>query len=212
MNIFIVGNPGSGKGTQAKLLAKHFGMTHFSTGVVFRQMSGKEADIVRGYMNRGELVPDEIVLNTVEKYMTEHNLFNNLIIDGSPRSLFQYQNFKTFFAKNDSKFDAAVYVKISDAEATKRLTARREHKVTHEIYNLVTNPPGADINLDDLIQREDDTNEAVMERLRVQRVPEDLLTAFKSDEILIEIDGERPINEIFEDIVIKLQNVKKSTN
>lgn len=191
MNIYIVGNPGSGKGTQAKLLAKNLGLIHFSTGVVFRQMQGEEAETISGYMNRGELVPDEIVIKTVEKYLSEHRIFNNLIVDGSPRSLFQYNAFKNFFTLNNSKFDFAVYIKISDEEAIKRLTSRREHSKTHEIYNLVTNPPGPNVNPVDLVQREDDTLEAVTERMKVQKVPDNLLSAFKEDGILVEIDGER---------------------
>lgn len=209
MNIFIVGNPGSGKGTQAKLLAKHFNLTHFSTGVLFRQMKGDVAKIAKEFMNRGELVPDEIVIETFEEYVVEYNLFNDLIIDGSPRSLFQYQRFKEFFAVNSSKFNFAIYIKISDSEAVKRLTARREHVLTHEIYNLITNPPGPDIKVSDLIQREDDTVEAVTERLRVQKVPGDLLKEFNKDEILVEIDGERPVEDIFKDIISKIENNKK---
>jgi adenylate kinase len=206
MNIFIVGNPGSGKGTQADLVAKKFGLTHFSSGAVFRQMKGDEAAVVNGYMNRGELVPDDIVIQTVEKYMTQNNLFDNLIIDGSPRSLYQYKKFKLFFEENNSKFDHAFYIKISDEEAIRRLTARREHKVTHQIYNLITNPPGPDIQENDLIQRKDDSVEAVNERLRLQKVPEDLLAELKEDGILIEINGERPVADIFADISDKLKN------
>jgi adenylate kinase len=209
MNILIVGNPGSGKGTQADLLTKRLGLIHFSSGQALREVNGPEAFEIKGYMNRGELVPDAIVIKLVEKYLTEHNLFQNLIIDGSPRSLFQYEEFKNFFLQNNSKFDHAIYIKISEEESIKRLTSRRQHKITHKIYNLITNPPGPEVNESDLVQREDDTLEAVNERLRVQKVPLSLLEAFAKDGILLEIDGERPVEVIFHDILAKLENVKK---
>jgi adenylate kinase len=209
MNLLIVGNPGSGKGTQADLLTKRLGLIHISSGQALREVTGPEASEIQRFMKRGELVPDDIVLKLVEKYLAEHNLFQNLIIDGSPRSLYQYEEFKKFFSLNNSKFDHALYINVSEEESIKRLTSRREHKITHQIYNLVTNPPGPEIKEIDLIIREDDAIDAVRERLRVQKVPAELLEAFKNDGILMEIDGERPVEVIFHDILAKLENGQK---
>ena len=209
MNIIILGPPGSGKGTQAELLAKKFGLYHFSTGEVFRDMTGEEAEEIDTYMKRGDLVPDDIVLQTIEKYLTDNNLYDDLIVDGSPRSLYQYQKLRAFFKKNNKVFNYAIYINISDEEAVKRLTARREDVKTGKIYNLITKPPEPDIKESDLIQRDDDKEEAVEERLRVQKVPDDLLLALKNDGILVEIDGERPIDVIFDDIVARLKKNEK---
>ena len=92
------------------------------------------------------------------------------------------------------------------------MTARREDIKTHEIYNLITNPPGPEVNESDLIQREDDTEVAVRERLRVQKVPDELLAALKEDGILHEIDGERLIDVIFNDISEKLKVIEEKND
>jgi len=205
MNIIIIGAPGSGKGTQAKMLAKHLDLYHFSTGEVFRQLVGKESKKIDEYMNKGGLVPDSVVVRTIVNFLMSKNLNDNLILDGSPRSLYQYEKLKDFFKKNNKNINHALNIKISDEEATKRLTARRKDIKTNEIYNLITNPPGPTVKKSDLIQREDDKEEAVKERLRVQKVPHDLLLALRNDGILIEIDGEKPIDVIFEDILKKLR-------
>lgn len=167
-------------------------------------MVGKQAKEVDDYLKKGDLVPDNIVLRTIVSYLTNNNLYDNLILDGSPRSLYQYEKLKSFLKNNEKVIDRALYIYISDEEALKRLTARRENIKTGEIYNLITNPPGPDIKESDMVQREDDTEEAVRERLKVQKIPNDLLVALRSDGILVEIDGERPIDVIYKDIIQKL--------
>jgi len=203
MNILLIGEPGSGKGTQAEMVADKLGLTHFSTGKLFREL--KDGREIREIMSEGDLVPDNKVVELAEKYLTENNLYNDLILDGSPRSLYQYLKFKEFFKNHGTNIDAGIYLRISENEAIKRLTARRENKNTGEIYNLLTNPPGPNVHQEDLIQRDDDREEAVKERLKVQKVPEDLLNEMKKDGILIQIDGERPIDVIFEDIIARLK-------
>ena len=212
MIVLFVGTPGSGKGTQADLVSEKFNLYHFSTGEVFREMSGPESEEIDAYMKRGDLVPDEIVIKVFKNYLENKKLYDNLIIDGSPRSLYQYKKFKEFFNDKNKSISAAFFIKISDDEAVKRLTARREDIKTHEIYNLITNPPGPEVNESDLIQREDDTEVAVRERLRVQKVPDELLAALKEDGILHEIDGERLIDVIFNDISEKLKVIEEKND
>jgi adenylate kinase len=204
MIIFLVGTPGSGKGTQAALLAKHFNLDHISSGEMFRQMTGKEAEVVNVYTEKGDLVPDDIVIKTVVDFLVSKNKYDDLILDGSPRSLFQYKKFKEFFDNHTKKIDAVLYIKISDEEAIRRLTARREDIKTGKIYNLITNPPGEDVEKLNLIQRKDDKEDAIRERLKVQKVPDDLLLELRKDGILFDIDGERSIEVIFQDILEKL--------
>src|SRR3990172_868170 len=139
MILILIGPPGSGKGTQAELLSKELNLFHFSTGEVFRQM--KDPEIIR-YMDKGDLVPDDKVIEVFRKYIVRENLFDNLLINGSPRSFNQYAQFKNFFSEHDKKIDTAIYIHISDKEALRRLTARREDKRTGKIYNMITNPPG----------------------------------------------------------------------
>src|SRR3989344_9136021 len=186
MNIILLGTPASGKGTQAELLEKKFGFFHFSTGQLLRKLKDANPEINEP-MSKGDLVPDNKVLEIIEKFLEEKNLFNKpLIIDGSPRSLYQYEGLKDVFKKHGQKIDLALFLKVSDQEALKRLTARRENPKTGEVYNLITNPPGPEVNEADLIYREDDKEVAVKERLKVQKVPDDLYEALKTDRILVE--------------------------
>ena len=205
MNIFIIGTPGSGKGTQAKMIADKFNLYHLSTGDLFRAM--KDDSELKRIMEKGDLVPDKKVLRIAEGFLEQNKLYDNLVLDGSPRSLYQYEKFKDFFHKHGKKIDYVICLNISDDEAIKRLTARRKDKVTGKIYNLLTNPPGAEVDQKNLIQRKDDKEKAIRERLKVQKVPDDLLSKAKKDDILMEVDGERPIDAIFEDI---LARIKKS--
>jgi adenylate kinase len=209
MILLFIGSPGSGKGTQAKRVAERLHLRHFSTGEIFRQMDNPEID---KYMGQGNLIPDEIVMRVFRKYIEKEDLHDDLLIDGSPRSLYQYSKFKDIFSAYDKNIDFAIYIRISDKEALRRLTSRREDKKTGEIYNLITNPPGPDVDPSNLVIRDDDKKEAVLERLRVQKVPEDMLKTIKEDGILIEIDGERPVEEITEDIISRLKDVKKQSD
>ncbi|OGM19547.1 hypothetical protein A2771_02135 [Candidatus Woesebacteria bacterium RIFCSPHIGHO2_01_FULL_38_26b] len=203
MVLLFIGPPASGKGTQAKLISGKKGFYHLSTGDLLRKAQ-KSDPVISEIMKKGDLVPDGKVIALTEKYIKENNLFDNLILDGSPRSLDQYIRLKNFFAENGRKIDAAIYIDISDEEAIKRISARRYDPKTGKIYNLITNPPGPRVKESDLILRDDDKPGAIQERLKVQKVPESLLQALKEDGILVEIDGERPIDEIFQDICTKL--------
>lgn len=210
MNIILLGTPAAGKGTQAELLEKEFGLYHLSTGQLLRKLKDKDPEI-REMMKRGGLIPDFKVSLVIEEFLAERDLFENVIIDGSPKNLEQYLNLKDMFAKRGKKFDLAIYLKISDQEALKRITARREDPKTGESYNLITNPPGPEVNLADLVQREDDSEEAVKERLKVQKVPEDLQNAMKNDGIFVEIKGEQAIEDIYSQIKARIENVEKQT-
>ena len=211
MNILLLGTPASGKGTQAELLEKKFGFYHFSTGQTLRKIKDQDPEI-SAIMNKGDLIPDDKVLQVVEDFLTTNNLFDNLIVDGTPRNRYQYDRLKGFFSQHGTKIDMAVNMTISDEEVVKRLTARREDPKTGEVYNLITNPPGPEVNISDLIHRDDDKEEAVKERLKVQKIPSDLISALREDGILYEVGGERPIDDIFQDIVQKVENVKRPKN
>ncbi len=205
MILLFIGPPGSGKGTQAKIVSNKLDLVHFSTGEVFRHMKDPQ---IQGYMDRGDLVPDEKVIEVFQKYIESKKLHDNLLIDGSPRSLYQYKKFKKIFSNYKQSIDKVVYINISDQEALKRLTARRIDKKTGKIYNLITNPPGPDVDSKNLSVRDDDKKEAVLERLRVQKVPRDMLEAIKKDGILVEVNGERPIDDISQDILSVLKKIK----
>ena len=194
MNIIIFGPPGSGKGTQAKLLAKNLNLTHISTGDLLREAK-KENGTLASTMESGNLVSDELVIKILENHLEKNKTSENIIFDGSPRSLVQYEAMKKFFQKKGKKIDYAINLIVSDEEAIKRLSARRIDKKTGQIYNLITNPPKG-IDEKDLIQREDDKPEAIKERLGLQKPPKEMLDELMRDGIYVEVNGERSIEEI----------------
>lgn len=208
MNIIIFGPPGSGKGTQAKLLAKNLGLTHVSTGDILREVKKEKKELVL-VMKSGNLVSDELVMEVLENYLNRINTFENIIFDGSPRSLAQYEAMKRILQKKGRRIDYAINLKVGDEEVVKRLSARRIDNKTGQIYNLVTNPP-REVDGKDLIQREDDKPEAIKERLRLQKPPKEMLDAFMKDSIYFEVDGERSIEEIQKNLLGLIKQCGKS--
>jgi len=208
MNIILLGSPGSGKGTQARLLEERLGFKRFTTGDMLREMKETNPEIKKT-MSEGKMISDVKVVNWIQKFLEERNLFDNLIIDGSPRDLNQYNRLKMFFGDNHQSVDLAPYIYVSDREVVRRLTSRREDKTTGKIYNLLTNPPGPEVDPVNLVQREDDNEEAVKKRLEVQKVPDDLMDTLLEDGILFMVDGEDTIENVYKKIAEKIERVRK---
>lgn len=204
MIILLIGPPGSGKGTQARLLAEKLSLHHLSTGKLFRSI--KNDPEVAEILKKGDLLPDSLVFEKIKEYFNDKNITDDIIIDGTPRSLKQYQNLKNYFKDLGSNISHAIAIMISDEEAVKRLSARREDKNTGVIYNLITNPPGPLVKKEDLVQRADDLPESISERLKVQKVPEDLINALKEDKILMLVNGEQSIEGVHQEILNNLKN------
>lgn len=201
MNIIILGPQGSGKGTQGELLAKHFNFYYLSTGQMFREMAKTRRDIAET-INSGGLLPDDEVIKEVTTFLEQKGILDNMIIDGTPRSLYQYKKLRDWFAKNGKKIDIAFFLSIDDQEIIKRLSARRVDSKTGHTYNLVTNPPPASVSPDDLVQRADDHPDALATRFKAyHEMVEPLVQALREDGSLIEVDGMRPIEDIQSDLV-----------
>lgn len=200
MNIIFLGPPGSGKGTQARKLAEEKDFLHLSTGQMLRDMQAEMPELKK-IMDKGDLVDDDLLMNSLYEYLEKNNLKDKVIIDGSPRTLYQYENMIEWFKKNISPIEKVIFIKISEEEAVRRLSSRRTDKNTGIVYNLVTNPPPSGVKPEDLVQRADDNPESIKERYQVyHESTEPVVQAARKDGILHEIDGERPIDEIFEDI------------
>lgn len=208
MNIIFLGSPGSGKGTQADLIAKRMNFFHFSSGQMLRDMKDSKPEI-QEIMKSGQMVPDSMVIELIEEYLEKLGKYDDIIFDGSPRNLYQYGRMKEFLSLKNTQFDLAVCINISDEEIIRRLTARRVDKKTGIIYNLITNPPGTDVDLNDLVQREDDTEEAVRNRIKGQKVSDDYMEAVLKDGILFMVDGEQPIEDIYKKIMEKVESMRK---
>lgn len=199
MNIILLGPQGSGKGTQAELLAKKFNLSIFSAGDILRTSTDPK---IKSIIDSGNLVPDDVLIQIAKTFIDSHN---GIIFDGFPRVESQYDLLKSMV-----KIDAVVNIEIPESETIKRLSARRTCSKCGEIYNLLTDDkPGADGKCSkcggELIQREDDKPEAIQKRLQIYR--EQTHPVFEKavkEGIGFEVSGDQAIDQVFADICQRL--------
>lgn len=204
MVIVFLGPPASGKGTQALILAKKLKLNYLSTGDMLRNMKNEKGDIAK-IMEAGKLVPDRYLLSLLFKYLEEKGIYDDLILDGSPRSVFQYEKIRDWLESKGSKIDRAIFLKINKNTAVKRISSRREDSYSGEVYNLITNPPSSEVDKKNLVIRDDDRPEVVKSRFEEYEIEtKPLIERLKKDGILITVNGEQPINIIFDQILEKL--------
>jgi adenylate kinase len=199
--VFVfVGVQGSGKGTQAKLVAESLNLCHISTGDLFRNLDGELKKEVDSYINYGNFVPDKIVLKVFEERVLKKDCENGVILDGFPRNLSQ-----AFELDKNFNLTQVIEIKISDEESLKRLSGRRVCSVCKEGYNIYTAPrPKKEGTCDkcggNLIQREDDNKEAIKKRIETyHKETEPILEHYKNK--VISVNGEREIGVIKEELI-----------
>ena len=204
MNIVLFGAPGAGKGTQAKELIDKYGIPQISTGDLFREAIGNKTELgmkAKEFMDNGQLVPDSLTMSIVEERFKQPDCQNGFILDGFPRTVFQAEELDKMLSKMGKKIDKVVALEVRDSEIVERITGRRISKSTGKIYHIKHNPP-IDEKLEDLYQREDDTEEIVVKRLtayKTQTAP--VLDYYKSQDKVISIDGEQEVSKITADIM-----------
>jgi adenylate kinase len=203
-HVLLLGAPGAGKGTQSKRLADAFGIEHVTTGDALRANKDMdishmdtEYDTPRAYMDAGELVPDEVVNEIVK---TALSAADGYVLDGYPRNLEQAE-----YLSDITSLDAVVFLDVSEAELVERLTGRRVCDDCGANYHVEFSPPEEDGVCDDcggdLIQRDDDTEETVRERLRVyEENTAPVVEHYRDEGVLVEVDGEGTPDEVFESI------------
>lgn len=209
MNIALFGPPGSGKGTQANLLCERFDMLHLSTGDLLRaerDTGSALGDRVGKIMNKGDLVPDEIVSELLQKEVQKaFGSGSGVLFDGFPRNLHQLFRLEALLTVLDSKIHGFISLAIGDDAVIERLTSRRTCSKCNRVYNLATHPPRQDGICDEcggeLKLRTDDTPEAISRRLREYREQTMPLMDHLSERgRMFEVSANRPIAEVQSDI------------
>ncbi|RLG25374.1 adenylate kinase [Methanosarcinales archaeon] len=205
MNIVLLGPPGSGKGTQATLLSEKLGIPHISTGDILRRSFGTEqGDRAAEYMNRGELVPDSILISIVRDRLSQPDCRAGCILDGYPRTIPQADALSHILAGLNQKIDIVLDIEVPDSELITRLSSRRVctcGATYHLIFNPPQNPGVCDRCGKALYQRDDDTEESVRNRLIVyKKETQPLIDYYKDRKLLVAIDGSRSIEQISEEI------------
>lgn len=192
MFIVLLGAPGSGKGTVGKILAENLKLAHISTGDLFRENLKNETELgkeAKSYMDKGELVPDEITVRMLEKRMEETDVENGAILDGFPRTENQAVVLDKLLESKGNKVDMALNIDVPFDEIVERIANRRSCKGCSEIYNVVFNPPKQEGKCDkcggELYQREDQKPEVVQNRLEVYRnTAEELIKYYENKGVL----------------------------
>ena len=199
MRIALFGPPGAGKGTQAKILNEHFGLDTISTGNLIRTAIREQTDLgnqVKAFVHEGSLVPDELVRDLANESIAQHK-FDRFILDGYPRTVTQACWVQEFLAAYKAPLDAVISLSLPDDVIIDRLSKRRIHKLTCESYHLEYHPPPADIDPELIIQRKDDTPDAIRSRLETYREQTHPVEEyFRQEGILIEVSGVGSVQEI----------------
>jgi adenylate kinase len=205
MRLVLLGPPGAGKGTQAEVLSKKYGIPHISTGDMLRKVVKKKTPWglkANSYMARGELVPDEIVVEIVKERLSDKDAKKGFILDGFPRTKRQAESLDEVLKKSDMPIDLVLYFHTSEEVSIKRLSGRRVCKSCGANFHVTNIPPKKEDICDycssRLIQREDDKEATVKNRLRVyKKETAELIDYYKKRNILKTISGDLDVDEIF---------------
>ncbi len=209
MRLIFLGPPGAGKGTQSEKICADYGIVQLSTGDILRANRKAGTDLGRKaqkFMDAGELVPDEIIINMIKEELKKPELSNGYILDGFPRTVAQAEALDKLLADLGQRLDTVLVLEVPNEELIKRLTARRVCKVCGKSYHLIYKPPKVEGKCDEpcggeLYQRDDDKEGPIMNRLKVyeqQTFP--LIEFYDKKDMTSKINGLGNIDEIYERI------------
>jgi adenylate kinase len=205
VRIVLVGPPGAGKGTQAQFIASHLAVPKISTGDIFRANVSRGTPLgqkAKEYMDRGDLVPDEVTIAMVRDRLAEDDAKEGFLLDGFPRNVAQAQTLEKILAEWDAKLDIVLELVVDEDEVVRRLSGRRTCSRCGRIWHVLFDDKRDDV-CDDcggrLFQRDDDKEEVVRHRLEVYQEQTAPLVSFYADEgILVGIDATGPVEEVTE--------------
>jgi adenylate kinase len=212
LRIVLLGAPGSGKGTQAAVVAQRLGIDHIASGDLFREAANRGDELgqeVKAYMEKGLLVPDEVVIKMILERLSASDSARGFILDGFPRTLEQAEALDRSLEQSEGKIEKAVYIKVSTEELVKRLGGRLICRNCQTPYHEISSPPKVagrcDLCGDELYRRPDDAPQTVRKRLEVyfaETAP--LIAYYREAGKLVEINGERGIEEVGEELIAAL--------
>ena len=212
MKLLIMGRPGAGKGTQAFNIRDYYKIPHISTGDMFREAIKNETKLgllAKSYMDKGLLVPDEVTIGIVKERLAQADCKEGFLLDGFPRTIAQAEALDNILKENGIKLDAVLDINVNPEILIRRMVGRRVCKNCGATYHVEFNAPKVagicDVCGNELIQRKDDTEETGRNRLSVydsQTAP--LLEYYKKQNILKTVNGDQPLEKVFDDIKVVL--------
>lgn len=209
MKIIMLGAPGAGKGTQAKMIAEKYSIPHISTGDIFRANIKNGTELgkkVKSYMDQGQLVPDELTLDLIMDRFKEDDCKNGYVLDGFPRTIPQAEALDAALKAEGEKVDFAIDVDVPDENIVKRMGGRRACVNCGATYHIVYSPTKVEGKCDkcgeDLIVRDDDKPETVLSRLEVyHNQTQPLIDYYNKQGILKSVDGTVDMKDVFQAII-----------
>jgi adenylate kinase len=204
VRVVLVGPPGAGKGTQAQFIASHLSIPTISTGEIFRSNVSTGTELGRAakaYMDRGDLVPDELTIAMVASRIQEDDAHAGFLLDGFPRNVPQAETLKKMLAEWDTRLDLVLELVVEDDEVVRRLSGRRTCRRCGHVWHVLFDPPTRSERCDDcggeLFQRDDDREETIRHRLDVyQQQTQPLITFYADEGILLGVDATGPVEEV----------------
>ena len=213
MRVVLVGPPGAGKGTQAQFIASHLAIPKVSTGDIFRYNVSAGTELgrqARSFMERGDLVPDEVTVAMVASRLQEDDALSGFLLDGYPRNVPQAETLKKLMADWGMRLDLVLELVVDHDEVIRRLSGRRTCRKCGRVWHVAFDPPSVPGKCDEcggeLFQRDDDREETIRHRLEVYEQQTQPLISYYADEgILLGIDATGPVEDVTERALLALR-------